>query len=113
MFELFKAGRPVLVGLLLAFSAGALQIAHADERYREHEYREHEFHERQYLDGRYHHDRYYPPHGFVFGVLPPRHYAVFTLSHKGRGDGRACRAEWWGALRRAETPFPSMGEGGG
>ena len=52
MFELFKAGRPVLVGLLLAFSAGALQIAHADERYREHEYREHEFHERQYLDGR-------------------------------------------------------------
>jgi hypothetical protein len=77
MFEIFKAGRPVLLGLLLAFSAGALQIAHADERYRDHEYREHEFHERQYLDGRYHHDHYYPPHGFVFGVLPPRHYAVF------------------------------------
>ena len=77
MFEIFKAGRPVLLGLLLVFSAGALQIAHADERYREHEYREHEFHDRQYLDGRYHHDHYYPPHGFVFGVLPPHHYTVF------------------------------------
>jgi hypothetical protein len=38
MVDIFKAGRPVLLGLLLAFSAGALQIAHADERYREHEY---------------------------------------------------------------------------
>jgi uncharacterized protein DUF6515 len=97
MFDILKARRPVLLGLLLAFSAGALQIAHADERYREHEYREHEFHERQYLDARYHHDHYYPPRGFVFGVLPPRHYVVF---HGGiqfyfadgiwyRSDGRA------------------------
>jgi hypothetical protein len=77
MIDILQARRILMAGVLLAFAAGTMQAVHADERYREHEYREHEFHERQYLDARYHHDHYYPPHGFVFGVLPPHRYVVY------------------------------------
>jgi uncharacterized protein DUF6515 len=59
-------------GLLFALSVSIVPTAFADEHgYREHEFREHEFHDHQFLDARYHHDRYYPPHGYVFGALPP------------------------------------------
>ena len=57
------------IALLLALGAG-VAVAQ-DHGYREHEFREHEFHDHQFLDARYHHDRYYPPHGYVFGALPP------------------------------------------
>ncbi len=66
-----RVGR-LAFGLLFALSASVVPVALADEHgYREHEFREHEFHEHQFLDARYHHDRYYPPHGYVFGALPP------------------------------------------
>jgi hypothetical protein len=59
----------VALGLLFAL-ATVLAVAQ-EHGYHEHEFREHEFHEHQFLDARYHHDHYYPPHGYVFGALPP------------------------------------------
>ena len=70
MSRFSRVGRFAL-GLLFALSSVVVP-AFADEHgYREHEFREHEFHEHQFLDARYNHDHYYPPHGYVFGALPP------------------------------------------
>jgi hypothetical protein len=66
--------------LCLALACTTLWVSTAtaeERRYREHEFREHEFREHAYLDHRYGHDHYYPPHGWVFGALPPHHRVVF------------------------------------